>query len=279
MPLTPIGIYYADTSTNMSIADITAAMATSISDKIGGIEQTQTVNSQAERDLLYPTPIQGNTVFRNDIGSLETYYGLYNISTNPGGRDSAGWYTNSRQDGLVPIRPTLATFITGTGSVNSLGVINFSGCTGVNLDNVFTSNYKNYAVLFTQTSSSAGQSIGYRLRLAGADATTAAYVRAGWRVSADATSTSFSNAGTNVGYIYEASNAASDYYSAVTDIFEPAIARRTKFMTKAGGLAGTNFAQTDSSTIHTVTTAYDGLTILCSAGTFSGTLQIFGYND
>lgn len=30
MPLTPSGIYYADTSTTLSIADITAAMATSI---------------------------------------------------------------------------------------------------------------------------------------------------------------------------------------------------------------------------------------------------------
>lgn len=34
MPLTEVGIYYADTSTNMSIADITAAMATSMGEAL-----------------------------------------------------------------------------------------------------------------------------------------------------------------------------------------------------------------------------------------------------
>lgn len=36
MPLTAGGIYYADNSTAMSIADITAAIATSVDDAIGG---------------------------------------------------------------------------------------------------------------------------------------------------------------------------------------------------------------------------------------------------
>lgn len=52
----------------------------------------KTVENQAARDALYPAPVQGNSVFRNDLGAVETYYGLYNVSTNPGGRSAAGWY-------------------------------------------------------------------------------------------------------------------------------------------------------------------------------------------
>jgi len=51
------------------------------------------VADAAARDVLYPSPVQGNAVFRNDLGVEETYYGLYNASTNPGGRDTAGWYS------------------------------------------------------------------------------------------------------------------------------------------------------------------------------------------
>lgn len=52
------------------------------------------VANQTARDALYPSPVQGNAVFRSDTGAEETYYGLYNVSTNPGGRATAGWYTN-----------------------------------------------------------------------------------------------------------------------------------------------------------------------------------------
>lgn len=46
MPLTPNGIYYADNSTPMSIADITAAMATSIDEAIPKFQITAPTNGQ-----------------------------------------------------------------------------------------------------------------------------------------------------------------------------------------------------------------------------------------
>lgn len=53
------------------------------------------VASASARDALYPTPAQGQSVFRSDTGWVETYYGLYNASTNPGGATPAGWYPTS----------------------------------------------------------------------------------------------------------------------------------------------------------------------------------------
>lgn len=47
MPLTTAGIYYADTSTNMSIADITAAMATSMGNSIKVLQTIQVVKTDS----------------------------------------------------------------------------------------------------------------------------------------------------------------------------------------------------------------------------------------
>lgn len=96
MPLTPEGIYYADNSTEMSVADITAAMATSIDEQVAILKEGGIVDSDAERDTLYPVPVQGNTVFRSDLGRRQTYFELWNATTNPGGAPSAGWVSEPK---------------------------------------------------------------------------------------------------------------------------------------------------------------------------------------
>ena len=53
---------------------------------------SRTVADQAARDALYPTPVQGDRVYRADGGLEEAYFALYNASTNPGGATPAGWY-------------------------------------------------------------------------------------------------------------------------------------------------------------------------------------------
>ena len=96
MPNTTEGIFYADNSTEMSVADITSAMATSIDEQISIVKQGGIVASDTERDALYPAPVQGNSVFRSDLGLRQTYYAIYNASTNPGGRPTAGWVNETR---------------------------------------------------------------------------------------------------------------------------------------------------------------------------------------
>lgn len=75
-------VYYTDANSSQWVA------ATSDPINIG------VVASQAERDAQYPTPQQGMSVYRTDLGTQEIYYGLYNASTNPGGATTAGWYPN-----------------------------------------------------------------------------------------------------------------------------------------------------------------------------------------
>lgn len=73
-------LYYTDANSSQWVA------ATSDPINIG------VVANQTERDAQYPTPQQGMSVYRLDLGTQEIYYGLYNVSTNPGGKTPAGWY-------------------------------------------------------------------------------------------------------------------------------------------------------------------------------------------
>lgn len=87
-------IYYADNSTALSIANISAAEATSTGDAIEALKLKTAVPvaDAAARNALFTSPVQGNAVWRNDRGWEERYYALYNSSTNPGGAPAAGWY-------------------------------------------------------------------------------------------------------------------------------------------------------------------------------------------
>lgn len=56
------------------------------------IRQVPHVLDEAARDSLNPTPTQGDKVFIESWGIEQTYYGLYNPSSNPIGAIRAGWY-------------------------------------------------------------------------------------------------------------------------------------------------------------------------------------------
>lgn len=112
MQITPEGVPYADTSDAMSVADITAAMATGISEQLAKLASAGIVADQAARDALYPNPIQGNTVFRADLGLRQTYYNAWNATTNPGGRAlTAGWIDEPRFF-VSATEPSAATGVT-----------------------------------------------------------------------------------------------------------------------------------------------------------------------
>jgi hypothetical protein len=51
--------------------------------------------SAAERTTELAAPSQGMMSFLNDSGTSWQYYELYDVSTNPGGAKTAGWYPTS----------------------------------------------------------------------------------------------------------------------------------------------------------------------------------------
>ncbi len=79
-----------------------SALEASILTRISAVESRSTkieaanavrVANATERDSVYPAPVQGNTVFRADLGYEEKYYAAYNATTNPDGTTGTiGWY-------------------------------------------------------------------------------------------------------------------------------------------------------------------------------------------
>jgi hypothetical protein len=58
-------------------------------------EVIQIVSNSTARNTAYPSPVQGNSVFRNDLGLTETYYAAAGTA-NPGGATPADWYPMTR---------------------------------------------------------------------------------------------------------------------------------------------------------------------------------------
>lgn len=96
MPTTPNGRWSPDGTDGVDglIADLAMMQTTNeAADNVTrGLITAPTAANQAARDLIYPSPVQGNRVFRADLGVEEVFYGAYNASTNPGGATPQGWY-------------------------------------------------------------------------------------------------------------------------------------------------------------------------------------------
>jgi hypothetical protein len=110
----PDKLYSPDASSPVSsLQTHLATMASSVQDALtpdstsdaGGYmggSLIRKVTNATTRDSLYgPTgtygpPVQGQQVFRNDTGMVETWYDAYNSSTNPAGKGTgAGWYESA----------------------------------------------------------------------------------------------------------------------------------------------------------------------------------------
>ena len=258
-------LYYTDANSSQWVA------ATSDPINIG------VVANQTERDAQYPTPAQGMSVYRTDLGVTQRYYGAFNASTNPGGRDIAGWYDTEKSVGLVPIQPTSAVIATGTGSANSLGVVSFNGATAVSLNGVFTSAYQNYRVIFNALSSSTGSPSAYfRMRVSGTDVSTNTYYRNGVAQTGSSALVAWWDSAGAAGYF----TALQDTHkgSSILDFISPALAERTSIHFQSRGW-NSGFSYFGGVLLQTDTTAFDGLSLICASGNMTGTVQVFGYND
>jgi len=233
------------------------------------------VATSAERDAKFMTPTQGTAVWRDDLGAVETYYDLYNSSTNPGGRDTAGWYTSNRSGGLIPIQPTSAVIATGSGSANAMGVITFTGATAVSLNGVFSSSYKNYKLVVTTNSVSTATNINIRLRASGTDYTATNYNNMRTTTNSAGATASFASASGAQIALGVASN-ATNTGSGDFIISNPAHSVRKTVNGIFSGYSGSNYAAFYGGSTVADTGIYDGITYYPSSGNITGTIQVFG---
>ena len=150
----------------------------------------------------------------------------------------------------------------------------FSAVASVTADNVFTSAYTNYKIIMNYTTSTTNGTL-LKLRVGGVSASTNynAYYGAGqaWSSGTVLGATTF--------LLGDYSNGSFNC-SNVLEIQQPAIATATTFWnnaTTSRGSYGTPYPQYTLGN-HSTATAYDGVELLVTTGTMTGTYAIYGYS-
>lgn len=162
------------------------------------------------------------------------------------------------------------------GAVAPNGKVTCSGVSTLSINGCFTSQYENYLVLIDMTLSGA-YAIGGWLRANGVDDKSANYSTA--YLSGQAGTTVAANgsvSGTNLSWVV----GSGQDIAVEVKFFCPATARNTRTSSQS---TVTQYGQIPSvgidTTRHALTTAFDGFSIFTTAGTMTGSVRIYGYNN
>lgn len=216
----------------------------------------------------------GNSVSDKFDGGLPIASGGTGATTVAGAQDSL-------RVGLVPISPSTVTYTGTSATANALGQISISVCSQVTLQNVFTSDYRSYLIIFNakKDSANANDVINFKLANNGTPTSDTNYNigAVAWQ-SSDG---SFQNLGGNtVNFMYfarlymQGSRVSTEMY-----IHGAATTEATVFDGKHIGTTLNNYQNIIIGGTHGTGTAYDGLQIISPGGaTFSGAVQVFGMN-
>jgi hypothetical protein len=147
----------------------------------------------------------------------------------------------------------------------------FSASSAVIVNGCFTSEFDHYRVVLTLAGSTVA-ALNMRWRVGGVDNSAASYTRQ--RQSANATTVDGNQlTAQSSGQI---ANINTEYLSLAADVYRPALAVPTSWVGAAAyGVASPQIEFFNMG--HTATTAFDGISLLPSVGTITGSLYIFGY--
>ena len=159
----------------------------------------------------------------------------------------------------------------GGGDYTRITTQSFSGSSAVNVNDVFSSTYKNYQVFINVASSGVGESLYWRYRVSGADNSTANYGIQRLILS----NASFNNArqsGQNQGTLGDVTTVNSNFELSVFNPFES----KLKYVYATSSYECANpVIQTFYSTFNG-TTSFTGFTVYPSNGTITGEILVYG---
>jgi hypothetical protein len=162
----------------------------------------------------------------------------------------------------------------GGGDVVRITTVSFSAATSASVDSVFSSTYDNYLILLNVETTSGSNAMQVRFRTSGSDNTTSNY-GSNWEYAAfgtaGATGQLGSAAGSNLAYIQDITGNPT---SNVMFVFNPFATKNTYANHQA--VQGNGYRVTGGLEFDT-TTSFDGISFICAAGTFGGTISVYGY--
>lgn len=221
-------------------------------------------------------PVAGDSWFNTNDGTMYIYVNDGNTSQWVEHRSEIA----RSQVGLVPLKPTSISVGAGTASVNTSGQISFTSIPNLRIDNIFSSNYKNYRVVFecVKNTTSANDFVLYRFGTNGSVTATATFSQGA--VAFATSNGALQNLGGNSAYdlmmcrVY----GSGGRNSASIDISNP---NEALYTTATGTWVGTTLSDGQhgvASGIWNSTNQFTDLYIWVTGNTMTGTVKVYGYN-
>lgn len=164
---------------------------------------------------------------------------------------------------------------TGGSAASSDGTTTFTTVTNIAMNGVFTADYENYFVTYTWTQNTTADSTLIRLRVAGADNTTANYNE--FRDYAATTGNRY-NGETAWRNSVIGGTGDADTNFAEMKIFKPQKTAPTLISSICNYAAAGAFPLLiDMVGSHNTSTSFDGLSFTPNAGTLTGTIRVYGF--
>jgi hypothetical protein len=192
--------------------------------------------------------------------------------------------TDLVKDGALAIRDlgqdvdtSLFSITTGknVGMVH-INTTTFSSVANVQINNVFSSDYDNYKIVFSNLTSSAGQTLSFQMSNGGTPVTTSTYGSQRLAVQSNAVAGVLTSSATSGALSVIGTNGL-NYVSA--EIMHPFLATITKTISTGNYSDVTDpFYIEMQNSRQSGATSFDGIRFLV-AGTMSGTVRIYGYRN
>ena len=187
--------------------------------------------------------------------------------------DAAGGATVAGM-GLVLVSPTSIANSGGSASASG-GQVTFTGVSSVSLNGVFTSAYEFYRIVCSYTASSNAQNLNFRFRVSGTDNSANEYYSALWRARYDGSS-QILNTITTIGAVNVSGTARN---SLSMDVIDPFLASFTSINGVVNGVDGTQRFVAMNGMQHTVSSSFDGFSLIPASGNITGTIRVYGYKN
>jgi len=186
---------------------------------------------------------------------------------------------------LATLMPMIPTSVAGAGVTFSTttGLVTLTAAASASLNGVFTSTYSRYVIHFDFPTTSTNLTFTARLRASGSDNSGSVYdiqqnISRGNDVSSPASVNSLAQSSWSF-----ANNTATRLHFGSMELVRPATATPTMMISEMfGTLNAATAAATTGITLkgglHRDSTAFDGISIICSTGNATGTIKVYAYN-
>jgi hypothetical protein len=175
------------------------------------------------------------------------------------------------KNGLILLTPTSIAYTGTSATISANGSVEFSACTALSLNGVFSADYDNYQIVVRHSLGAGDNTVGFRLRNSGSDDSTAnSYVYQALYAS-----------GTSIIGVRLTSNTTYHLTSSTTksgdiiNVYGPYLSQPTAIRNVS--VSGSSSATIqDVASTHNQSTSYDGFTIYPPASNLSGRVAVYG---